>query len=675
MAPDGDLRYADLWERSGALARHLVASGAAGRPVAVYVDRSADLVVGALACWRARSAYLPLDPAYPPERVAAGMASAGCDHLLTHRALAQDVTAGTVLLLDDPAVYASAPDADLGARPTGTDLAYVISTSGSTGAPKAVAVTHDGVVDYLGGALPRLGLDLASGPSFALASTPAADLGMTCLLGALVTGGTLHLLDRSEASDPVRFARRVRTHAIDVVKLVPSHLEMLAAHGDLAAVLPERLLVLAGEAIPWTLVDAVLAARPDLAVHASYGPSETTVAVSWCDTATVPADQRVGTVPLGTPYPGVRLSVLDPQGRPLPRGLVGELAVGGPSVGPGYLGTAPERSGFVERHGERWYRTGDVVRVSHDGRIDVHGRADDQVKVRGHRIELDDVTAACTAVTGAQAAVVLPVGTAHRRRLVAWVLRAPGAALTGSDVRAGLRDRLPDYMIPSDVVVLDELPLAASGKVDRAALPAPEQVAAQTGSAHAVPRRSAWPTSGSRSSACARRRPTTTSSRSAATRSVRCGPSPRSAAGLAVVDLFRHPTVAELAALLDHRAQSALETEPTDWPLGRPLLQQLSGPGPVRTPALTLVCLPYGGGAAIAYQPLASALPTEWDVLAAELPGHDPVHPDEPLRPMDEVLDQLADEVLARTDGPRRRLRALPRRRDSRCAGAAAGGA
>ncbi len=287
-------------------------------------------------------------------------------------------------------------------------------------------------------------------------------------------------------------------------------------------------------------------------MHASYGPSETTVAVSWCDTSTVPSDQRVGTVPLGTPYPGVRLSVLDPLGRPLPRGLVGELAVAGPSVGPGYLGTAPERSGFVERHGERWYRTGDVVRVSHDGRVDVHGRADDQVKVRGHRIELDDVTAACTAVPGAQAAVVLPVGTAHRRRLVAWVLRAPGAALTGSDVRAGLRDRLPDYMIPSDVVVLDELPLAASGKVDRSALPAPEQVAVQR-----------VPLSGA------------TQERVADVWQSVLGVRPTSAdddffalggdsfgavravtaigSGLAVVDLFRHPTVAELSALLDHK--------------------------------------------------------------------------------------------------------------------------
>ena len=336
VAPDGDLRHADLWERSGALARHLVASGAAGRPVAVYVDRSADLVVGALACWRARSAYLPLDPAYPPERVAAGMTSAGCDHLLTHRALAQDVTAATVLLLDDPALYASAPDADLTDRPTGSDLAYVISTSGSTGAPKAVAVTHDGVVDYLGGALPRLGLDLAAGPSFALASTPAADLGMTCLLGALVTGGTLHLLDRSEASDPVRFARRVRAHAIDVVKLVPSHLEMLAAHGDLAAVLPERLLVLAGEAIPWTLVDAVLAARPDLPVHASYGPSETTVAVSWCDTVHRPGRPAGRHGAPRNPVPGGEAERARPAGPPAaarPGGRArGRRALGGAGV-------------------------------------------------------------------------------------------------------------------------------------------------------------------------------------------------------------------------------------------------------------------------------------------------------------------------------------------------------
>lgn len=652
LAPDGDLTYAALWERSAVIARRLVAAGAAGRPVGVFVERSVDLLVGAVAAWRAGAAYLPLDPVYPPERVAAALSTAGCGHVLTQRPLTGDVPTGVeILVLDDPevaadrAVSSAVSSLDL-AAPSADALAYVISTSGSTGAPKAVGVTHANAVDYLGGALPRLGLP--DHASFMLASTPAADLGMTCLLGALVTGGTLHLLDRAEASDPVRFARRVADHRIDLIKLVPSHLEMLAAHGDLDALLPATVLMLAGEPIPWHLVRAVRAVRPALAVHASYGPSETTVAVSWCDTASVPESQRHGVVPLGEPYPGVELAVLDAEGRPVPRGLIGELVVTGPSVSAGYLGAQPAKSGFVERAGRRWYRTGDLVRIHHSGRVDVQGRVDDQVKVRGHRVELDDVVAACTEVPGVRAAVVLPRGEAHRRKLVAWLALEDGATLEPAAVRAALRDTLPDYMLPSDLVVIDDVPLTPNGKVDRAALPSPDDVVAPPGRPLSTDTERAVAAAFAASLGID---VTSVDDDFFALGGDSFGAVRTVAAiggGLAIVDLFRNPTVAELARLLEEPD----EVDTTAWPLGRPILQQLSGPSGDREPAVTLVCLPYGGGAAVAYQPLASALPPEWAVLAAELPGHDPMAPDEELRSLSDVLDQIVDEVAARTGGP-----------------------
>jgi amino acid adenylation domain-containing protein len=308
-------------------------------------------------------------------------------------------------------------------------------------------------------------------------STVAADLGLSCFYGALLTGGTLHLVDRETATDPQAFARYLSQHPVDVVKLVPSHLTLLAGHGDLAAVLPRRLLILGGEGCPWSLVDAVRDLRPDLGVHTHYGPTEATMMSLICDVDEVDqaARTRTALVPLGRPLPGVAGLVVDRAGRPLPAGVPGELLLGGPGVTRGYAGrpdlTAERFTAHPAGGAGRWYRTGDRVRLRRDGSVEFLGRCDDQIKVRGYRVEPGEVTAALRALPEVADAVVLPEGQAHERRLVCWIVPAPGCTPQPDAIRARLRDSLADYLVPATVTVLERIPLTPNGKVDRAALP------------------------------------------------------------------------------------------------------------------------------------------------------------------------------------------------------------
>lgn len=662
VGPDGTLSYAELGRRADLLAGRLRRAGVGpDEPVAVWVERSTDLAVGLLGILRAGGAYLPLDPGYPSARVRAMVAGAGGRLVVTQPDLA-------ARLADDdperdaagdeptpvPVVLASGvpvgpdPETTVGdtAVPDDPDrLAYVIFTSGSTGTPKGVAVPHRSIVHYLRAVLDRLGPAASGGASFALVSTAAADLGLTCVLGALVTGGTLHVVDRETSLDPTALADYLARHRVDVLKLVPSQLRLLESHGDLAGVLPRRLLVLAGEACPWDLVRRVRDARPDLAVQSHYGPTETTVAVLACDVDEVPEEQRVGHLPLGRPLAGARLHVVDRAGRPLPAGVPGELVIGGPGVSRGYLGR-PEATAAVfvpdpvDGTG-RCYRTGDRVRIRTDGTVDFLGRIDDQVKIRGFRVEPGEVAAACRAVPGVADAVVLPVGEEPRRQLAAWLVRHPDGDVDVSAVRAALQARLPDHMVPSAYVVLDALPLNPNGKVDRAALP-PPVAAAHTPPATDTQRRIAavWAELlgvadvGAEDDFFALGGDSFT-----AVRAVRAI-DPR----LRVIDLFTHRTVASLGAYLDGLAGTE----------GTGLLHRLAGPPPGVATTLTAVCVPYGGGSAAALQPFAAALAAArpgTQVYAVELPGHDPARPDEPLLPLPDLVERCAAE-LAAVDGP-----------------------
>ncbi|NUP00277.1 MAG: amino acid adenylation domain-containing protein, partial [Nonomuraea sp.] len=632
VGADRALTYAELEAEANRIAHWLLEAGVgADEPVGVLLEPGADLACALFGIQKSGGGYLPMDPAYPAARIAAMLEAAGVRAVVTVSEFAPLIGDGRrVLALDRPP---SLPDTrpQAGVRPE--HLHHVIFTSGSTGTPKAVAAEHGGVLNYLGGMLPRIGVP---GGSFAVVSTPAADFGLTCVFGALTTGGTVHLVPRETAMDPAAFAGYLAEHRVDVVKCVPSHLELLASGGDLAAVLPRELLILAGEACPWDLVERARAARPGLRIQSHYGHTESTMICLVCDTEEIPADRRTGIVPLGRPLPGVYGHLVDAALRPVPPGVPGELVVGGPGVTRGYIGR-PELTAerFVPDPltGEgRCYRSGDLLRLTSDGRIEFRGRVDDQVKVRGYRVELGEVTTALRALPQVAEAVVLPVGEGKARQLAAWVTPA---TVEAAAVRSALRERLPDYMVPAHVVALDRLPLNPNGKIDRAALPEP--VAEQA--AYAPP---ATPDEELVAGAFARVLGVERVGAGddffalggdsfAAVRAVK-----EIGRGLRVIDLFTRPAVAELAAFLGRED-------------GGGLLHRLGGG---RAGEFTLVCVPYGGGSAAVYQPLARALGDRVEVLSVEMPGHDPARPDEPPLSLEELVDALAAEVAATASGP-----------------------
>ncbi|MFJ4670715.1 non-ribosomal peptide synthetase/MFS transporter [Kitasatospora purpeofusca] len=664
VGPDGELGYGQLDRRADRLAHRLLAAGVRPHdPVAVLADRRTPLVVALLATLKAGATYLPLDPVYPDDRLADILTTAGARIVLAEREFAgrgSDLAgaAPELLVIDDPSAPEGPPEQPDGAPRVPVDPAapaYLIFTSGSTGRPKGVTVEHRQITHYLHAVAERLaGCDVAGG-SFALVSTHAADLGLTNLFGALATGGTVHLVDREVATDPEAYGEYLESHPVDAVKMVPSHLELLAAHGDLGRVLPRKLLVLAGEACSWDLVARIRTARPELAVQVHYGPTETTVSVLGCAVEETPPDRRSGTVPIGRPLADVDCWVVDPDGRPLPAGVPGELWIGGPSVARGYFGRpdlTDER--FVPdpvTGSARCYRSGDRVRLTGAGLFEFLGRVDDQVKIRGFRVEPGEVATALRDLPELAEAVVLPVGEAHVRRLAAWVTPAePESAVDVARVRTALRGRLPDYMVPSAIVVLPALPLNPNGKVDRSALPAPEPAASAE---HVAP---STPTELRVARAWAQvLEPGAADSPGngvgigvdddffalggdsfRAVRAVRAiDPT------LRVIDLFTRPTVRELAAFLDAAEAGGPDGE-------RRLLHRLAGPPPGRVPTVTVVCVPYGGGSAAAYGPLATELATTMPgaaVLAVELPGHDPARPDEPLLPLTVLVDRVVAEL------------------------------
>ncbi|GAA2545417.1 MULTISPECIES: non-ribosomal peptide synthase/polyketide synthase [Streptomyces] len=460
VAGDVRLDYATLDARADRLARHLVARGAGPeRLVALRLPRTADMIVAILAVWKAGAGYLPLDPALPEDRV---------------RFLLEDARPALVL---DEAALREAGDTTGGplAPPDPDTTAYVIYTSGSTGRPKGVAVTHRAAANLLAGHREGFVAEAGGGPlRVALTASFSFDTSLEGVL-LMADGHPLHLVDETTRLDAAALVEYVVRHRIDFLDLTPTYLRQLLPAGLLDDPRHHpRVLMLGGEAVGPALWRE-LAARRDVAAYNFYGPTECTVDALACR---IEGDGRPT---VGRPLANVRAYVLDDRLQPVPPGVGGELYLAGVQLARGYSG----RPGLTAARflpdpfgspGARMYRTGDLARWTADGRLDYLGRADDQVKVRGHRIEPGEVEAALTDLPEVAAAAVVAVTDprGHLRLAAYLVPAARDARLAAGEVRAALRRVLPDHMVPSSFTVLDALPMTVSGKVDRRALPAPD---------------------------------------------------------------------------------------------------------------------------------------------------------------------------------------------------------
>jgi glycopeptidolipid biosynthesis protein len=461
------LTYRELDEAANRLAHLLAGHGVGpGGCVALLLTRSAEAIVAILAVLKTGAAYLPIDAAQPTARMDFMLADAAPIAVLTTAALRSRLVRHDLLVIDvnDPAAN-SQPSTPLPA-PRPDDIAYVIYTSGTTGTPKGVAVAHHNITQLIESQNGRL----APGQVWTAWHSLAFDVSAWEMCSALLGGGRLVVVPEEVARSPQDFHALLVAEHVSMFVQTPSAVAGLSRQG-----LESVTLVVGSEACPGEVVDRWAPGR--LMVNA-YGPTETTVLVAM----STPLTAGSGTPPIGTPIPGAALFVLDRWLRPVPAGIVGELYIAGRGVGCGYLHRAALTAsrfvacpfGGAAAPGQRMYRTGDLVRWRPDGQLDYLGRGDEQVKVRGYRVELGEIQAALAACDGVEQAVVLArEDRPGDKRLVGYITGTADPA----EARAALGQRLPVYMVPAAVVALDMLPLTANGKLDKRALPAPEYTA------------------------------------------------------------------------------------------------------------------------------------------------------------------------------------------------------
>jgi len=653
---EGQYTYRQLNERANQVARYLQTVGV-GPDVCVglYMEKSLDILVALLGILKAGGAYVPLDPLYPPERIRLMMEDLGVQVLVTDTALAavlpDRASVQTFCVDTDMERVAGFSPANLPLQVTAQNLIYVLFTSGSTGRPKGVAVQHSNYLNYFQSILPRL--EIAPGMHFAMVSTFSTDLGTIQFWAPLTTGGVTHIVAYERATDPEALVAYFRQHRIDVLKLVPSHYEALQSIPDADAIVPRHLVIFTGEPSHWETVARVKQLNPACMVQDHYGVTETT-----CATLVkvvpdeIPAD-RAATLPLGYPIGNVRVYTLDEHLQPTPPGVPGELCIGGLGVTRGYFmrpALTAERfvpDPFSSDPGARMYRTGDLAFFRSDGSLKLLGRMDFQIKIRGYRIEAGEIETLLCEQPAVQDAVVLArEDTPGDKRLVAYVVPQPqsGDDLNIGALREVLRRRLPDYMVPTAFVTLEAVPLNPNGKVDRFKLPAPEYTRVESGVEMVEPR-----TPLEEQIAAAWREILGVEKLSIydnffdvggesfkAIRVVR-----KIGSGVSVMDLFKYPTIAELAEQLSDEGNQSTG-----------LLYELTKPLSAAQKKLSLVCVPYGGGSAIVYRPLAEALPPGIALYALQIPGHDFSRPDEPARPIEEVAQECVAEIQRDLSGP-----------------------
>ncbi|MEW2133776.1 amino acid adenylation domain-containing protein [Streptomyces sp. NPDC005435] len=645
--------YGELNARANRLARALLARGVDREDVvAVVTERNLDWLAATLAVLKAGGAYLPIEPHFPPGRIAATLSRAGCRLVLTEKDSTETLDQALTTVPDteklhiEDAYAEPHADDDPGIAVDPGQLAYIYFTSGSTGEPKGAMCEHAGMVNHLFAKIDDLGL--GEGDTVAQTAPQCFDISLWQLVSGLLVGGRTLLVGQDVLVDVERFVDTLVDGRVKVTQLVPSYLEVLVSYLEQhPRELPDlRCVSVTGEALKPELTQRWFAVQPGIKLVNAYGLTETSD-----DTNHEIIDGPCERVLLGHAVNNVRVYVVDEQLELVPLGAPGLIAFSGVCVGRGYVND-PERTREAYREdpyrpGERLYLGGDWGRWHPGGKLEFLGRRDNQVKIRGFRIEIGEIENTLLRVPGVRdGAVVVAERPGQGKHLIAFY---SGRRLPVEELRDALAAGLPAYMVPSAFHWQSALPLTANGKTDRKALTALAEQSApareEAGDAPHTP---------------AERRLASVWSELLGIPEQRIGRTDHffdlggtslTAVKLTIAldravslkDITRHPVLADLAALLDGTTGPRTDTTGSRGELLQPLSE------PAGTPESTLACFPYAGGNAVNYQPMAGALAASGTrVLAVELPGHDLAAHQEPFAPVAEVARRVADEITAR---------------------------
>ncbi len=480
---DQQLTYLELNQKANSIAHRLQEFNVGPDSlVGLCVERSVEMVAGIFGILKTGAAYVPLDPSYPTDRLKMMLEDSGASVIVSHQNLAKELSQRNIdiLYMDDPSVVSDNGAYNDPITGVGMDnLAYINYTSGSTGLPKGVAIQHSSLNNYTHHILEVLGTDRPL--QFANVSTIAADLGNTCIYPALASGGCVHVLSYDVLTNPDLFRDYAIKHSIDVLKIVPSHLSALLGETKDGLELPIRCMIVGGEAFSWDLVKRILDRERKCTVINEYGPTESTVgsAVAYIDKI---EDEYLASASIGKPAANTTTYILNESMQVVPIGVHGEIYIGGSGLARGYL-NRPELTAerfvnnpFSKKEGARLYKTGDLARYLPNGEMEYLGRIDDQVKIRGFRIELGEIESVINSFEDVRESVVTTREEQKGdKRLIAYLVSRSDSKLEPAEIRNFLREKLPDYMVPSAFVQLEKLPLTPNGKVDKKKLPAPEK--------------------------------------------------------------------------------------------------------------------------------------------------------------------------------------------------------
>jgi amino acid adenylation domain-containing protein len=642
---EGSLTYGQLNGRANRLARALVARGLRREGVvAVVSERNLDWLVAVLAVFKAGGGYLPVEPHFPADRIAAMLSRAGCGLVLTEfgstTTLDQALRSlpGVQTLFVEAGYGEDHADGDLDIEVAPDQLAYIYFTSGSTGEPKGAMCEHAGMLNHLFAKIDDLGI--GAGQVVAQTAPQCFDISLWQLVSALLVGGRTLLVEQQVILDVQRFVDTIIDGRVAVMQVVPSYLEVVLSYLEQhPRRLPDlRCVSVTGEALKKELTQRWFASQLQIKLVNAYGLTETSDDTNHEVMAAVPADR----VPLGRPINNVRIQVVDEYLAPVPLGAPGEIVFSGVCVGRGYIND-PERTRaafLTDPDGQRRYRSGDHGRWRPDGKLEFLGRRDSQLKIRGFRIELGEIENTLLRVPGVRdGAVVVTERADQSKHLVAFY--SSQRPLDIEVLRDRLAESLPEYMVPSAFYWRERLPLTANSKIDKKTLTVLAGQLSAVEDSYDAPN---TPTEQRLAAAWAKVLGIPPGQIGRRDHFFDRGGTSLSAVKLAITldravslkEVTAHPVLADLAGIVDGRSNGQSE-----------LLQPLSETDGAQTGAL--VCFPYAGGNAVNFQPMARALrDSGLAMYAVELPGHDVAAGRESFAPMAQVVDRVVAEITAR---------------------------